>query len=328
MDSCADSGGAISTCGVLDTEARAADASLAIDVRGLCMRYGSVEAVRGIDLDVPRGEVLAFLGPNGAGKTTTVEILEGLRRRSSGHVRVLGEDPAEAGRAWRSRIGVVLQESQPDPGLTVREAVELYAGYYADPRGVEETLSLVGLADHGRHLATTLSGGQRRRLDVALALVGRPELLFLDEPTTGFDPAARRAAWSMIESLRATGTTIFLTTHAMDEAAYLADRIAVIDDGRIVASGTPETIGGRAEAASTISFTLPAGVSAALLLPELGQDAVLGADGTVTVQTPSPLVALELLARWARQNDVQPGALAVRQPSLEDVYLSLTNGVA
>ena len=163
---------------------------------------------------------------------------------------------------------------------------------------------------------------------MALALVGRPELLFLDEPTTGFDPAARRAAWSMIENLRATGTTIFLTTHAMDEAAYLADRIAVIDGGRIVASGTPETIGGRAEAASTISFTLPAGVSAALLLPELGQDAVLDADGRMTLQTPTPLVALELLARWARQNDVQPGALAVRQPSLEDVYLSLTDGIA
>src|SRR4029077_9185845 len=264
-------------------------------------------------------EVLAFLGPNGAGKTTTVEILEGFRRRSSGHVRVLGEDPAEAGGAWRGRIGVVLQESQADPGLTVREAVELYAGYYPHPRGVEETLTLVGLDEHARRLATSLSGGQRRRLDVALALVGRPELLFLDEPTTGFDPAARRHAWSMIEGLRAIGTSIFLTTHAMDEAARLADRIAVIDGGRIVAYGTPATIGGRAQAASTVSFTLPTRASTTRLPPELRHGAVFGADGSVTLQTSTPLVVLEVLAQWARQSGVQPAALAVRQPSLEDV---------
>jgi ABC-2 type transport system ATP-binding protein len=302
-----------------------AGSDLAIESRGLCMRYGSVEAVRGLDLEVRRGEVFAFLGPNGAGKTTTVEILEGFRRRSGGHVRVLGDDPAEAGGSWRARIGVVLQESQPDPGLTVREAVELYAGYYSNPRGVEETLALVGLTENAELLGTALSGGQRRRLDVALALVGQPELLFLDEPTTGFDPAARRLAWKMIEGLRAIGTTIFLTTHAMDEAAYLADRIAVIADGRIIASGTPATIGGRAEALSTISFTLPSNVAEASLPLQLREGAVFDLNGSVSLQTQAPLLVLELLAQWSRQTDVQPAALEVRQPSLEDVYLSLTH---
>ena len=223
----------------------------------------------GIDLEVRRGEVFAFLGPNGAGKTTTVEILEGFKRRSSGHVRVLGEDPEEAGASWRSRIGVVLQESQPDPGLTVREAVELYAGYYADPRRVDETLALVGLAEDAGCLATALSGGQRRRLDVALALVGPARAALSGRADDWLRSGRAAPAWKMIEGLRATGTTIFLTTHAMDEAAYLADRIAVIAGGRIIASGTPETIGGRADAASTISFTLPGDVSIAHLPPQL-----------------------------------------------------------
>jgi ABC-2 type transport system ATP-binding protein len=293
--------------------------ALAIEIRGLRKRYGAVEAVRGIDLDVRSGEVFAFLGPNGAGKTTTVEILEGFRARSDGHVRVLGEDPFTAPRAWRGRIGVVLQESDPDAGLTVRESVELYAGYHAHARGAAETLALVGLDDRASEMASALSGGQRRRLDVALAVVGHPELLFLDEPTTGFDPAARRAAWHMIERLRATGTTVFLTTHAMDEASHLADRIAVIADGRIIAEGTPATIGGRATAPSTISFTLTTGMA---LPEELADRVTVHADGRAVLQSDAPLADLAKLARCATDADL--AGLDVRRPSLEDVYLNLT----
>ena len=238
-----------------------------ISVRGLRMSYGAVEAVSGIDLEVHPGEVFAFLGPNGAGKTTTVEILEGFRRRTAGEVSVLGEDPARAGGEWRARIGVVLQESEPEPELTVEECVSLYAGYYPKSRSIHETLDLVGLADRPSVRCAQLSGGQRRRLDVALALIGDPELLFLDEPTTGFDPSARRAAWDVISGLRDLGKTIFLTTHYMEEAEHLADRIAVIARGRIVAEGTAADIGKRATKASKISFTLPPGVSAADLPP-------------------------------------------------------------
>ena len=204
----------------------------ALRLLGLRKSYGEVEAVRGIDLEVERGEIFAFLGPNGAGKTTTVEILEGFRPRSSGEVSVLGVDPADGTREWRDRIGIVLQESAPDPGLTVREALELYAGYYSQPRSVVETIALVGLEGKHDRQATSLSGGERRRLDFALALIGDPELIFLDEPTTGFDPSARRTAWDVIENLRDLGKTIFLTTHYMDEAERLADRIAVIVDGQ------------------------------------------------------------------------------------------------
>jgi ABC-2 type transport system ATP-binding protein len=300
-----------------------AAAAPAISVRGLTKHYGDVAALRGIDLDVQRGEVLAFLGPNGAGKTTTVEILEGFRRADSGHVRVLGEDPATAGAAWRDRIGVVLQESEPDPGLTVREAVALYAGYYAAPRSVAETLALVGLGDRPEQLATTLSGGQRRRLDVALALVGRPELLFLDEPTTGFDPAARRAAWQMIRDLRADGTTILLTTHAMDEAAELADRIAVIAAGRIVADGAPATLGGRADAPATITFTLPR--DGTELPPSLADRARLGPGRGVSIASNRPLEDLAELARHSALTGTDPVGLEVRRPTLEDTYLALTH---
>ena len=221
----------------LRDERKAGVASPVIDVRGMRMNYGPVEALSGIDLEVHLGEVFAFLGPNGAGKTTTVEILEGLRHRSGGEVWVLGEDPARAGGEWRARIGVVLQESEPEPELTVEECMSLYAGYYPRSRPVRETLDLVGLADRPTMRCGQLSGGQRRRLDVALALIGDPELLFLDEPTTGFDPSARRAAWDVISGLRALGKTIFLTTHYMEEAEYLADRIAVIAKGQIVAEG-------------------------------------------------------------------------------------------
>src|SRR5579859_5573826 len=192
-----------------------------VTVRGLVKRYGRREAVRGIDLDVRSGEIFAFLGPNGAGKTTTVEILEGFRERTDGEISVLGVDPATAGGDWRDRVGVVLQESEPEPGLSVRECLELYAGYYRAPRDVDDTIALVGLTDRSDTLSSQLSGGQRRRLDVALALIGDPDIVFLDEPTTGFDPSARRAAWEVIAGLRQLGKTIFLTTHYMDEAEYL-----------------------------------------------------------------------------------------------------------
>src|SRR6266699_2634796 len=219
-----------------------ADLEPVVSVRGLVKRYGSRTAVDGIDLDVYRGEIFAFLGPNGAGKTTTVEILEGFRQRTVGEVSVLGLDPATAPGAWRDRVGVVLQESEPEPGLSVRECLALYAGFYRAPRDIEETISLVGLGPQAGTLGTRLSGGQRRRLDFALALIGDPELLFLDEPTTGFDPSARRAAWEVVAGLRRLGKTIFLTTHYMDEAEQLADRIAVLSAGRIVAEGTPQTL--------------------------------------------------------------------------------------
>jgi ABC-2 type transport system ATP-binding protein len=298
------------------------DRDAAISVHGLTKHYGAVEAVRGIDLDVRRGEILAVLGPNGAGKTTTVEILEGFRVPTAGRVRVLGVDPARAPRGWRARVGVVLQESQPESAATVRECLELYAGYYPRPRGVSETLELVGLADKATARTERLSGGERRRLDVALALIGNPELLFLDEPTTGFDPAARRAAWDVIEGLRDLGTTIVLTTHAMDEAERLADRIAVIAHGSIVAEGTPRTLGDRNRAAATIAFRLPEGVGVAALPTPLRLEARVE-DGAVAVATTSPTRQLHALSAWALERGIELAELEVRQPSLEDVYLDL-----
>ena len=295
-----------------------------IDVSGLRMRYGTFEAVRGIDLRVRRGEVFAFLGPNGAGKTTTVEILEGYRLRTGGEVTVLGRDPRHAGPAWRARIGVVLQESEPERDLTAAECLQLYAGYYPAPRGVGETLELVGLSDKAGVMASRLSGGQRRRLDVALALIGDPELLFLDEPTTGFDPSARRAAWEMIGGLRALGVTVFLTTHYMDEAEHLADRVAVIADGQIVAEGTPATLAGRQHAAAEIRFTLPPGATADDL-PEPVRSALAGKDGDrMLVHASSIVPVLGPLIRWAEANGSDLADLDVRRPSLEDIYLSLT----
>ena len=295
-----------------------------IDVSGLRMRYGAVEAIRGIDLRVRRGEVFAFLGPNGAGKTTTVEILEGYRLRTGGEVTVLGRDPRHAGPAWRARIGVVLQESEPERDLTAAECLRLYAGYYPAPRGVGETLELVGLSDKADVMASRLSGGQRRRLDVALALIGDPELLFLDEPTTGFDPSARRAAWEMIGGLRALGVTVFLTTHYMDEAEQLADRVAVIADGQIVAEGTPATLAGRQHAAAEIRFTLPPGTTADEL-PEPVRSALAGQDGDrLLVHAGSIVPVLGPLLGWAEANGSDLADLDVRRPSLEDIYLSLT----
>jgi ABC-2 type transport system ATP-binding protein len=294
----------------------------AISVRGLRMAYGEREAVCGIDLEVAEGEVFAFLGPNGAGKTTTVEILEGYRARTGGEVAVLGIDPARADRAWRARIGVVLQESEQDPDLTVRETVTEYAGYYPDPRPVDETIALVGLIDQRDQRAKRLSGGQQRRLDVALALIGDPDLLFLDEPTTGFDPGARRGAWEVVAGLRELGKTIFLTTHYMDEAQALADRVAVIVAGRIVAVGAPAELGGRERAPSRIRFGLPDDVG----LPELAglEAAPERGAGRVELRTMAPLEVLHALTGWALAERRSLAALEVSQPSLEDIYLELT----
>lgn len=286
------------------------------------MSYDGREVVRGIDLEVADGEVLAFLGPNGAGKTTTVEILEGYRKRTGGEVAVLGVDPARADRAWRARAGVVLQESQQDPDLTVRETVAEYAGYYPRPRPVEDTIALVGLSEQRDQRAKRLSGGQQRRLDVALALIGDPDLLFLDEPTTGFDPGARRGAWDVISGLRELGKTIFLTTHYMDEAQALADRVAVIVAGEIVAVGPPAQLGGRASAASTIRFALADDVE----LPALQalEQAPRRATGFVELRTHATVEVLHVLTGWALDNGHRLAGLVVSQPSLEDIYLQLT----
>ncbi len=268
------------------------------------MSYGEVEAVRGIDLEVMPGEIFAFLGPNGAGKTTTVEILEGYRKRSGGEVSVLGEDPQRAGRGWRERIGIVLQSGRLDPYLTVRESLGLYAGYYRNPRPVEEVIALVGLEEKAETRARKLSGGQQRRLDVGMALVGDPELLFLDEPTTGFDPSARRQAWDVIAGLRDLGKTVFLTTHYMDEAQRLADRVTIIADGEIVARGTPEDLGDREAGAATIRYR--AG----------GRE--------IAVQTTTPVKTLHELTAAALAKGEDLEGLEVTRPSLEDVYLELT----
>jgi ABC-2 type transport system ATP-binding protein len=296
-----------------------------ISVRGLRKSYGAFEAVAGIDIQVSPGEIFAFLGPNGAGKTTTVEILEGFRKRSSGEVTVLGADPAEAGGDWRDRIGVVLQESQPEPGLTVRECLELYAGYYRAPRDIGETIALVGLEGKSDTVGEQLSGGQRRRLDVALALIGDPELIFLDEPTTGFDPSARRAAWEVVSGLRDLGKTVFLTTHYMDEAENLADRVAVIAGGRIVAEGTPDMLGGREQMPATIAFTLPDRLGTGDLPPGLLGLVASRTDGRIVLESERPLADVKLLADWALGHGVDLPDLDVRRPSLEDVYLQLTD---
>ena len=311
-----------------DVEAAGATAGVGadavIDVVDLRMSYGPLEAVRGVDLRVRRGEVFAFLGPNGAGKTTTVEILEGYRRRTGGEVRVLGEDPERAGGSWRARIGVVLQESATERDLTVSECLRLFAGYFPTARDVDETLALVGLTHRADATASRLSGGQRRRLDVAMALIGNPELVFLDEPTTGFDPSARRAAWEMISGLRSTGVTVFLTTHYMEEAEYLADRVAVIAEGRIVAEGTPGTLGGRERAEAEIRFSLPPNTTVDDL-PEPLQRVLVERDGRgVLLRARSPITVLGPLVSWAQAHDGDLADLEIRRPSLEDVYLALT----
>jgi ABC-2 type transport system ATP-binding protein len=279
-----------------------------ISISGLRMSYGEVEAVCGIDLEVMPGEIFAFLGPNGAGKTTTVEILEGYRKRRGGEVSVLGEDPQKAGRAWREKIGIVLQSGRLDPYLTVRESLGLFAGYYRNPRPVEEVIALVGLEEKAETRARKLSGGQQRRLDVGMALIGDPELLFLDEPTTGFDPSARRQAWDVIAGLRDLGKTVFLTTHYMDEAQRLADRVTIIAGGEIVARGTPEDLGNREAGAATIRYR---------------------ADGReVSVQTTTPVETLHELTSAALAKGEELEGLEVTRPTLEDVYLELTEEAA
>jgi len=292
-----------------------------IDVKGLRKSYGDLEAVAGIDLHVDRGEVFALLGPNGAGKTTTAEILEGFRERTAGDVDVLGHDPAQRELDLKRRIGIVLQSTGVDPYLTVRETVELYAGYYPSPRDIDEVIHVVGLEEKRDARVDKLSGGQQRRLDVAIGLAGDPELLFLDEPTTGFDPSARRHAWDMVKGLTALGKTVFLTTHFMDEAQFLAGRVAVISHGQIVAEGPPSTLGGRDTMQTVIRFRLVGEVDGG---PPMGQVATM--DGTFEVHVDDPTKALHELTSWALDHGTRFERVEVTQPTLEDVYLQLTGG--
>jgi ABC-2 type transport system ATP-binding protein len=293
--------------------------SNAIEVQGLRKSYGNFEAVKGIDFAVEAGSVFAFLGPNGAGKTTTTEILEGYRKRDSGEVTVLGYDPESRVNALRSRIGIVLQECGFPRFATVEELLNLQASYYPSSRPTGEVLELVGLEEKRKDVVRSLSGGQQRRLDLGLALIGNPDLIFLDEPTTGFDPSARREAWKTIANLRTLGKTIFLTTHYMDEAQYLADRIAVISGGEIVAEGPPSTLGGRDGDATNITF-----VHEGTGLPHLENATVQSQEGSVRVVTESPTAVLHRLTQWALDNNTELHGLTVTQPTLEDIYLRLT----
>ena len=274
-----------------------------VRIRGLVKRYGESLAVRKVDLDIYPGEIFALLGPNGAGKTTTIEMLEGYRRRDGGELRVLGEDPGTAGRAWRSRIGIVPQTSRESPELTIEEVVRHFARYYPSPRDPAEVIAAVGLAEKRTARPRSLSGGQRRRLDVALGIIGSPQVLFLDEPTTGFDPQARHSFWELIRQLRSDGTTILLTTHYLDEAEHLADRVGVIADGELIAVDTPARLGGRAAREARVLWT----------------------DGETPREqlTPSPT---HLVSDLAKQFDGEIPGLQVLRPTLEDVYLSMIKG--
>jgi ABC-2 type transport system ATP-binding protein len=298
----------------------ASDGESAVRVRGLVKSYGGVPAVLGIDLDIRRGEIFALLGPNGAGKTTTVEILEGYRKRDEGEVSVLGCDPSHDRARLKPQIGIVLQSTGVERYLTVFETVTMYAEFYPHPRPVDEVIELVGLTDKRAERVIRLSGGQQRRLDVAIALAGDPELLFLDEPTTGFDPSARHDAWDVIKSLAALGKTVLLTTHYMDEAQFLADRVAVVARGRVVAEGPPESLGERDRAQVCIRYRPGAGV----VLPSefRGEPAN---NGFMELHVDDPVRSLHQLTGWAIDHGVELEALEVTRPSLEDVYLALVD---
>ncbi len=294
--------------------------SPAIEVRRLHKSYGAVEAVRGIDLQVSKGEVFALLGPNGAGKTTTVEILEGHRDRTSGDVQVLGYDPARNERGLKERIGIVLQSTGVEPFLSVEESIDLFRGYYPHPLPLEEILDATGLREQRRSRVKRLSGGQQRRLDVAIGLAGDPELLFLDEPTTGFDPSARRGAWDMVKNLQALGKTVVLTTHYMDEAEFLADRVAIMAHGEIVAEGAPSDLA-KETGAPTITFCVGSGSEGP---PEDLRSGPPDGDGLYTITTDSPTRSLHQLTGWAVERGIELEELSVSRPSLEDVFLKLS----
>ena len=302
----------------------ASDRDLAVRVRGLRKSYdGVVQALDGVDLGVRRGEVLALLGPNGAGKTTLVEILEGHRTADAGDVSVLGHDPAKRERDFRTRIGIVLQEEGIDRALGVREVVELYSAAYPAPRPAAEVLELVGLGDRQDVRVGALSGGQRRRLDLALGIAGDPELVFLDEPTTGFDPSARRQSWELISALRDLGKTILLTTHYMDEAQHLADRVVVIARGRVIAEGTPDSLGRGVAQAALVTFRVPYGIAADDLPLAEGLE-VHRRERELSFRTHTPTRDLAPLLGWAAANDIELEGLTVARPTLEDAYLQLT----
>jgi ABC-2 type transport system ATP-binding protein len=296
-----------------------ANDGFAVDVRGLSKSYGNVHAVRDVDLQIQHGEIFALLGPNGAGKTTTIEILEGYRSRDAGSVTVLGYDPGRERRPLKSRIGIVLQSTGVENYLTVGETISMYSGFYPDPRSVDEVIELVGLEDKRDTRVIKLSGGLQRRLDVAIALAGNPDLLFLDEPTTGFDPSARREAWEVVKNLAGLGKTVLLTTHYMDEAQYLADRVAVIAAGHILALGSPATIGDRELAKARIRYRLPAGAGPP---PDIAGQR--GPDGFIELTADDVTRALHQLTGWAIDEGMDLEGLEVIRPSLEDVYLKLT----
>jgi ABC-2 type transport system ATP-binding protein len=294
----------------------------AVVVEDLRKSYGATRAVAGVSFTVRYGEIFSLLGPNGAGKTTVLEILEGYRQADQGKVVVAGFDPGDkrTGRQLREQIGLVLQELAVEPHLTVRESISRNAGYYPNPRDVGEVIGLVGLAGKEKSKVKSLSGGQKRRLDLALGIIGNPKVLFLDEPTTGFDPTARRGAWEVIRELSALGTTILLTTHYMDEAQELADRVAIMSAGQIIEEGTPATLGGRDLARARVSFTLPGGYTVA----DLPIGAAVGENGRLIIEADEPTELLHRLTGWALDHGTTLPGLTVDRPSLEDIYLSLT----
>lgn len=294
-----------------------------VSVENLVKDYGDVEAVRGVSFQVDVGEVFAVLGPNGAGKSTTVEILEGYRTKTSGEVSVLGYDPTERSRTYRERIGIVLQETAVEDSLTVSEAIDTYGVMYPNRRDTSELIEIVGLDEKRNSRIKSLSGGQRRRLELALGIVGDPDLVFMDEPTTGFDPSARRQAWSIIENLTSLGKTILLTTHYMDEAQFLADRVAVMSGGLIVAEGTPESLGGRESAATVIAFNLDDQSLEGFPM----SDVDVAENGRITLRSSTPTRTVHDITGWAVGRNIELVDLSISRPSLEDVYLELTGEV-